>query len=168
MKLINRCFLNLFNLMPEFHFFEFKCWIKKTCHWYLIYWVAPLSLPFLIYFRIVEIWWRWFTCRLRPGGHGSSSWPTIGSDRSAGWDSGKSLVSAGYFLWPLTTPPDLLQDNHFDRNIRESQRKKKKTDIEIKVNFNHTSLLPMSTHASAAFLQQSGVFIEQHQEDFMQ
>lgn len=68
-------------------------------------------------------WVRWCTCRSQPAELGSNSWPARGSDQSAGWGSVKSSVSAGYFLWPLTTPPDLPPDSHLEGKITEGQQK---------------------------------------------
>lgn len=52
------------------------------------------------------------TCKWQPAELGSSSWPARGSGQSAGWGSEKSLISVGYFLWPLATPPDPPPDSH--------------------------------------------------------
>lgn len=82
---------------------------------------------------LLRAWWeterckdRWldkFTCRLQPAELGSSSWPARENDPSAGWGSEKSSGSAGYFLWPLTTPPDLPPDSHLDRKVQKDQQK---------------------------------------------
>lgn len=66
---------------------------------------------------------------LQPEGLGNSSWPAKESDQSAGWGSVKSSVSAGYFLWPLTTPLDPPPDSHLDKDLREGQQKKTESDI---------------------------------------
>lgn len=91
---------------------------------------------------------NWSTCRLQPAELCSSSWPARGSDRSAGWGSVKSSVSAGYFLWPLTTPPDLPPDSHLDGKVREGQQKKTDRDRaeEVIVLSFKTALLPVITH----------------------
>lgn len=88
-------------------------------------------------------WVHGCTCRLQPAEPGSSSWPARGSDQSAGWGSGKSSESAGYFLWPLTTPPDLPPDNHLDGNRTEGQQKKitDRAEEVILLSFT-TALLP--------------------------
>ena len=78
--------------------------------------------------RCGSCWAYWCTCRSQPAELGSSSWPARGSDRSAGWGSVKSSVSAGYFLWPLTTPPDLPPDSHFRWEHSGRSTKKKKAD----------------------------------------
>lgn len=66
---------------------------------------------------------HWFTCRSPPAERGSNSWPTRGSDQSAGWGSGRSLGSAGYFLWPSTRLPSLPPDNHLDPNMKGGRPK---------------------------------------------
>lgn len=95
----------------------------------------------------------WSTCRSQPAELGSSSWPARGSDRSAGWGSVKSSVSAGYFLWPLTTPPDLPPDSHLDGNVREGQQKK--TDRQRQSRGSNspviqTALQPFITNCSSS------------------
>ena len=82
--------------------------------------------------RCGSCWAYWCTCRSQPAELGSSSWPARGSDRSAGWGSVKSSVSAGYFLWPLTTPPDLPPDSHFrwEHSGRSTKKKKKKRQTD--------------------------------------
>lgn len=90
-----------------------------------------------------------FTCRLQPAELDSSSWPAKGSDQSAGWGSGKSSVSEGCFLWPLTTPPGLPLDSHLGGNVREGQQKK--TEKIILLSF--TTALPPYIAFNKMFLQ---------------
>lgn len=103
------------------------------------------------------------TCRLQPAELGSSSLPARGSDRSAGWGSVKSSVSAGYFLWPLTTPPDLPPDSHLDGNVREGQQKKIDRDRAEEVIFLAftAALLPFIAPTKCSCNVCSNLFMKQ-------
>lgn len=82
---------------------------------------------------------HWFTCRSPPAERGSNSWPTRGSDQSAGWGSGRSLGSAGYFLWLSTRLPSLPPDNHLDPNMKGGQPK-----IDKVLQKKHSFILKLS------------------------